>query len=184
MRVIGIDDDTSNTGLALVAAHPEGPRLLRVGLARAKGKSEERRARMALAIREELHRLLDGLEPDETFGVVEWQQIRKNDRAKPNNMMSLNAVAGMGVCALTEVIPPENIWTPTPPAWTKGVDKPRLHRRSMRSVGILDVVSVPGGGKIPKSYRTHILCGIGLALWGLKQANLRRLLQRQDPSLV
>jgi hypothetical protein len=164
MISVGIDPDTSATGVAIVMT--EGTKIedVEAWVVRAKGrKAEDRVMGMAWGLAELLPRLLKVAH----VVVVEWQAIRPTDR-RPNDILNLAAVAGMAMgiahCAhLREPI----ILNPLPVRWKGSIPKD-VHQRRILSESGLSLDSPAFCGIIP-SLRTHAVDAVGLALWGLRK---------------
>ena len=152
---IGIDPDTKATGIALIG--PDG--LAAVRLARAKGRyAVDRLPGMACAISDAVEELAEF--GDVHAGAVELMHIRPHER-NPNSIINVQAVAGMAIAALREYT--HDIHTPIPSKW-KGTVPKEIHQKRILAAEGIDV-DAPIFQGIPKSMRTHVVDGIGLARW-------------------
>jgi Holliday junction resolvasome RuvABC endonuclease subunit len=163
---LGIDPDTTNTGIGLVYATMAGARYLDHGLAVAKGESAmSRRIGMAASIRGELDRLTSKHSPVHVFS-VEWQGIRPGD-PRPDDVCQLNAVAGMSLAALVSLAPAQSwamtTFLPLPVQWKGSVPKNVHQPRVLAKLGLTKGFSGLG------SRESHVVDALGLAAWAANE---------------
>ena len=183
MIAVGIDPDTTTTGVAVVELVGNRMIVRGVALVRAKGRKVQDRlvgmaSELAYVFRDGIRLDLQDVEPDAV--AVEWQRLRPRGEKNPNSIVDLNGVAGMCVSTALQLFgnptfnPTPNIFTPIPPEWKKQVPKKVHQNRILRRVGLAPELTygdgsvVPGAKKIPASMRTHVIDAIGLAVWALE----------------
>lgn len=157
---VGIDPDTTNTGIGLVYASLGGARYLDHAIADSKGCSAmDRRAGMAVAIRVALMDLVRRHTPQ--VGAVEWQGIRPGD-PRPDDVCQLNAVAGMALAGLVTTFSPA-LFLPLPVQWKGSVPKAIHQPRVLARLGLTKGFSGLG------SKESHVVDALGLAAWAAEQ---------------
>ena len=157
---IGVDPDTTTTGIAIV-----GPRGVTLHIARARGRvAKDRFAGMAVAVTDIIRERLAILNfsPDRAVAAIEWQHIRHRER-NPNSMMGVQAVAGMALSSLAEFVLSDSILLPIPSQWKGSVPKEIHQKRVLRAAGLTD--DSPEFFGIPKGQRQHAIDALGLAMW-------------------
>lgn len=165
MKILGIDPDTKNTGIAVVE-FPEA-RVVWVGVASSKGRLvQDRLVEMA----ESLHDAVDEIrevvfwELEYPPVVIEWQALRPKGEKNPNSIVDLNGIVGMCVGAFCRLS--TKILTPTPVKWKGSVPK-AIHQKRILSKVVID--SNSGFDALTKTQQGHVIDAIGLALWGKEQ---------------
>lgn len=153
---IGIDPDTKATGIAMIG--PSGVEM--VALARAKGRyAVDRLPEMAQSIDEALAPMMAYLGDKNV--AIELMHIRPHER-NPNSIINVQAVAGMAI-ASARLRLASSIVTPIPSKWKGTVPKEIHQKRILAGEGL--TIDDPIFEGIPKSMRTHVVDGIGLARW-------------------
>lgn len=179
---IGIDPDSTATGIGLVARLPDHTtKPLYATVARAKGRNAVARAAgMADAVLDALSELREYVEwqdGDKTMlphlCVVEWQAVRPGD-PRPNDIANLCGMAGIclaGVRRHFNYAPAELI---LPGKWTGGIKKDIRHRRLQRRWDLDGLGDLPGSQKVIKTHQTHAFDGLDMAHWALNSLEIRR----------
>lgn len=177
---IGIDPDTTSTGLAVVHQLEETSyRTLYVALVKARGKkAADRRAPMARALLETMRYLQStfGINGDDVTVAVEWMKLRPTGERRPNDIVNLNGIAGAALAAAAQLKHAE-LLTPEPVAWKGSIPKDVKQRRVLRHLGLTEDLKhsdvtlgkIAGADQIPASKKTHVLDALGLAEWALTE---------------
>lgn len=154
---IGVDPDTSHTGIAYI--HTDGRIELR--LARARGRLvNDRYPEMAKALRLES---MGQVRSEDCQLAVEFQKLRPGREKNPNAMMGVQAVAGMALASLNANMQLANVYTPIPSEWKGSIPKEAHQKRILREVGL--TLQSPEFKGIPESLKTHVVDALGIALW-------------------
>ncbi len=163
MILCGVDPDTKATGVALLDT--ETGRLTAAVIKAAGRLHADRRVPMAQAIADFFHdEPLDGL-------AIEWQHIRPRGERRPNDIMAVQAVAGMVLAAARPNVPiPRYIWLPVPSAWRGTVKKEIVQARILASLPETVRLSLFNG--ISKADQSHAIDAVGLVYWLKKQLNV------------
>lgn len=164
---IGIDPDTKATGICfqLDGCSPA------FRVAAAKGRTEEhRRVGMALALATELRVIERELAQSEKAGevaieiAIEWQRLRPHREKNPNDMMAVQAVAGMCLLAAVAVFGHcADYHLPIPSDWRGTVPKEAKHVLWLAEARLTDTEGPLVN--VPTSALSHCKCALGLVLW-------------------
>lgn len=177
---IGIDPDTTSTGLAVVHQLEETSyRTLYVALVKARGKkAADRRAPMARALLETMRYLQStfGINGDDVTVAIEWQRLRPTGERNPNAIVDLNGIAGAALTAAS-LLPDATLLTPIPIEWKGTIPKEVKQRRVLSHLGLTEDLrhedvtlgKIVGAEDITASKKTHVLDALGLAEWALTE---------------
>lgn len=182
MIVLGIDPDTKTTGIGLLNdGRPIHARLIEV---------PKRRAPVGERILQMIDRLddvLSDLRIDLPEGqhveriIVEGQRHRPGSPVRAQDLIHLAQVAGIAAGLCRVLWPGREIVMPEPSDWKGSVRKDAFTRRILRDLELEHApngglryrggtVRVPGTPSLKKADATHVIDGLGLALWGWRTA--------------
>lgn len=189
MIVLGIDPDTTHTGVGLIK---DGRAIYAklVEVPNRKAKVRERILRMIDAVDEFLADFRINHPEGTQIGkiVVEGQRHRTNGKARAQDMIHLAQVAGAIAGSCRSYWPGIEIEIPEPQEWKGSVKKAIFTRRVLKDLGLelsprggiqytgsKTVVRVPGTTKLAEKDSSHPIDGLGLAHWGYLRTPLRSL---------
>ncbi len=186
MKILGIDPDTKNTGLAGVefeewdhVSSRNGASVVTsqvctkmevIWVAVAKAKLSLPVADRILVIADQLAYILNNC-PSVKAAVIEGQVAYPRSRVRPNDLIHLAQVTGaaLGVCESNDqlfgIMTEPHITVVKPRDW-KGTVKKDVHQRRIMSKVTMDN---PTWDLLSPLQQGHVKDAIGLALWGYEQ---------------
>jgi len=156
MKFVGIDPDTTHTGVCIIDAGK-----IDLFIVSAKG-------RFAVDRLPEMSRNLWFAMSHHSFtysvAAVEHMHLRPRGEKNPNAILAVQSVVGAAVCALTgSGMPTANIRLPVPQKWKGSVSKEAHQKRILAEAGL--TLLSPEFEGIPRGRATHCIDALGLALW-------------------
>lgn len=97
--------------------------------------------------------------------VESMQHYTGKTKVRPQDLINLNLLAGVGAGAARVLWPDALVWTPKPQAWKGTLEKSVHQRQVLRQVGLTaELLDVPGTMFLTPKQKGHIIDAIGLAL--------------------